>query len=309
MILSASMPRTVLSTVNTAENPTALMAKREMQSWRRLRLEPSALRKPDELAAPTILGEDGAHLAASLYNLARMESIPESGAAGPDAANLRQSRIYDRLTARLADFEDDAGEITVAHDEKRELLTLMLTKSDGTKHTSRALSDGTLRFLAIALLELDRDAPCVICLEEPENGISPDRIRLLTDLLQEIAVDVCEPVGPGNPLRQVIVNTHSPPVIALIADASLLVAGLADTVKGGRRFKSARFSCLANSWRHVPDENTFVIDRESISAYPDSIPRQLPEQKNQEKQKKASRDSHPGDEACHQMQPSLPYGE
>jgi predicted ATPase len=306
LILSANMPRTVLSTVNTAENPTALMAKREMQSWRRLRLEPSALRKPDELTAPTILGEDGSHLAASLYNLARRDNIE---ATGSDSANLRQSRVYDRLTARLAEFTEDAGEIIVAHDEKRELLTLMLTKGDGTQHTSWALSDGTLRFLAIALLELDRESPGLICLEEPENGISPDRIRILTDLLQEIAVDVCEPVGHGNPLRQVIVNTHSPAVIARIPDESLLVAGLADTVKSGLRFKSPRFSCLANSWRHIPDENTYVIDRESISAFPDPMPQQLPEQKNQERQKKAGRDSHPNDETCHQMQPSLPYGE
>ena len=309
LILSANLPRTVLSTVNTAENPTALMAKREMQSWRRLRLEPSALRKPDELSAPTILGEDGSHLAATLYNLARRGNIIESEAAGSDAANPRRSTVYDRLTGRLAEFKADAGEITVANDEKRDLLTVMLTKADGTQHPARALSDGTLRFLAIALLELDRESPGMICLEEPENGIHPDRIRLLTDLLQEIAVDVCEPVSTGNPLRQVVVNTHSPAVIARIPDESLLVAGLAETVKNGLSFESARFSCLTNTWRHIPDENTYVVDRECISAYPDSMPQQLPEQKYQEKQKKAFRDSHQNDETCHQMQPSLPYGE
>ena len=39
---AGSLPRTVLSATNAAENPTALLARREMQSWRLLQLEPSA---------------------------------------------------------------------------------------------------------------------------------------------------------------------------------------------------------------------------------------------------------------------------
>jgi predicted ATPase len=42
------LPRTVLSSTNAAESPTALIAKQEMRSWRLLQLEPSALRKPDK---------------------------------------------------------------------------------------------------------------------------------------------------------------------------------------------------------------------------------------------------------------------
>ena len=309
LILSANMARTVLSTVNTAENPTALMAKREMQSWRRLRLEPSALRKPDELSAQTMLGADGSHLAATLYNVARMESCSGSRSAVSESANLRQSRIYAGLSARLAEFMDDAREITVDHDEKRELLTVMLSKEDGTQHPARSLSDGTLRFLAIALLELDRESTGLFCLEEPENGINPDRIRMLTDILQEIAVDVCTPVGPDNPLRQVIINTHSPAVIAQVPDDSLLVAELSETMKDGLRFKSARFSCLPNTWRQTPQENISTIDRERLSSYRDPIQQQAPEQHNKETRSKASGAPRRSDETVDQMQPNLPYGE
>jgi predicted ATPase len=309
LILSANMPRTVLSTVNTAENPTALMAKREMQSWRQLRLEPSALRKPDELSAQTMLGADGSHLAATLYNLARMESSTESKSAVSDSANLRRSRIYAGLSARLAQFMDDAWEITVDHDEKRELLTVMLSKADGTQHPARSLSDGTLRFLAIALLELDRESPGLLCLEEPENGINPDRIRMLTDILQEIAVDVCAPLGPDNPLRQVIINTHSPLVIAQVPDDSLLVAELSETMKDGLCFKSARFSCLPNTWRHTAQVNISIIDRERLSSYRDPIQQQAPEQHIKETRTKASGAPRRSDETVDQMQPNLPYGE
>jgi predicted ATPase len=285
------------------------MAKREMQSWRQLRLEPAALRKPDELSAQTILGADGSHLAATLYNLARMESSTESKSAALDSADQRQPTIYAGLSARLAQFIEDAREITVDHDEKRELLTVMLRKSDGTQHPARSLSDGTLRFLAIALLELDRKSPGLICLEEPENGINPESILLLTDILQEIAVDVCAPVGPGNPLRQVIINTHSPVVIARIPDDSLLVAELAETMKDGLCFKSARFSCLPNTWRHTPQKNTSLIDRERLSSYRDPIQAQAPEQHIKETRKKASGGPHRSDETVAQIQPNLPYGE
>src|SRR6476661_7049236 len=69
-----NLPRTVLSAANAAESPTALLARREMQSWHLLQLEPSALRKPDEFTSPTRLGADGSHLAANLYHLARFNA-------------------------------------------------------------------------------------------------------------------------------------------------------------------------------------------------------------------------------------------
>ena len=68
---AANLPRTVLSASNAAESPTALLARREMQSWHLLQLEPSSLREPDEFTASTRLGMDGSFLPAMLYHLAR----------------------------------------------------------------------------------------------------------------------------------------------------------------------------------------------------------------------------------------------
>src|SRR5206468_2120872 len=86
--LAANLPRTVLSAANAAENRTALLARREMQSWRLLQLEPSALREPDEFTAPTRLGTNGEHLAATLYHLAR-SGHGRDGEDGPD-----EQRVY-----------------------------------------------------------------------------------------------------------------------------------------------------------------------------------------------------------------------
>ncbi|MFW6163871.1 MAG: AAA family ATPase [Planctomycetota bacterium] len=239
----ANLPRTVLSAVNAAEGPTAALARKEMQSWRLLQLEPSSLRGPDAFTAPAKLGPDGANLAATLYHLART-----NGRRSPQPHAL-QAAVYAQIANRLAELLDDVRAVSVDRDDKRDLLTLFVTDSDGTSHPARALSDGTLRFLALAVLELDPEATGLICLEEPENGIHPERIAAMLQLLQDIATDPEEPVGSDNPLRQVIVNTHSPAVVGEVPDDCLLVADLIDKVRGDERFKAARFSALPGTWR------------------------------------------------------------
>lgn len=57
---AASLPRTVLSAANAAESPTVLVARKEMQSWQLLQLEPSALRQPDEFTTAAHLAMNGA---------------------------------------------------------------------------------------------------------------------------------------------------------------------------------------------------------------------------------------------------------
>ncbi|HEY6331882.1 MAG TPA: AAA family ATPase [Blastocatellia bacterium] len=249
--LAARLPRTVLSVTNAAESPTALLARKEMRSWRRLQLEPSALRKPDEFTAPPRLEADGSHLPAALYHLARYGNDSNGiGVSREDSS----ARVYSQLANRLAELIDDAKAVSIDLDEKRELLTLQVKGHDGTTDPARALSDGTLRFLALAVLELDPEANGLICMEEPENGIHPERIPAMLRLLRDIAVDTDEPIGPDNPLRQVIINTHSPAVVGEVPEDSLLIAELRESIDpDGARFKRLEFSCLPQTWRLLPE--------------------------------------------------------
>jgi predicted ATPase len=244
--LAANLPRTVLSASNAAESPTALLARREMQSWRLLQLEPSSLRKPDRFTAPVRLGNDGSHLPATLYHLAWHNSTRHiNGATDEDAA----AGVYAEVANRLSELIQDVRNVDVERDERRELLTLYVTGRDKTAHPAHALSDGTLRFLALAVLERDPEAQGLLCLEEPENGIHPERIPAILKLLQDIATDVNEPVGSDNPLRQVIINTHSPAVVLQVPEGSLLVAVLSQTMRAGREYPQVRFHCLNRTWR------------------------------------------------------------
>lgn len=214
------------------------MARREMQSWRVMRLEPSALRRPDELgelSSDVRIGVNGAHMPATLYRLARSSKNPE--------------QVYGQVAGRLAELIDDVREVDIDRDDKRALLTLQATDWGGTVYPARALSDGTLRFLALAIMEQDRSDQGVICFEEPENGVSPGRIPAMLRLLQDIATDTDYAVGPDNPLRQVIINTHSPAVVQQVPDDALLMAGLKNGVRDGKRFKYASFSYLSDTWR------------------------------------------------------------
>jgi predicted ATPase len=239
---AASLPRTVLSSTNAAESPTALMARREMQSWRLLQLEPLALRRPDQFTAPTRLGIDGSHLPATLYHLAQGHQAAEH--SGP----LDGEAVYARVANRLAELITDVGRVWVDRDDRRELLTLMVSDREGTEYPARALSDGTIRFLALAVLDLEPTTHGLLCLEEPENGIHPARIPSMLKLLQDIVTDTSFPVGLDNPLRQVIVNTHSPSVVRQVLDEDLLVAERREYVEGGRRFTGVRFSSLPGTW-------------------------------------------------------------
>lgn len=281
---AATLPRTVINAANSAETPTALVARREMQSWRLLQLEPSKLREPDDFRAPVSLGPNGAHLAATLFHLSGSGlGLPGNGAPG-----LTREQVYGQVAARLAELIEDVRDVWVDADEKRELLTLMVSARDGTPHAARALSDGTLRFLALTVLELDPRAQGLLCLEEPENGIHPDRIPAMLRLLQDIPTDVDEKLGPDNPLRQVIINTHSPAVVAQVPDDSLLLADLNQVSLQGRRFQGVVFRPLPGTWRAqeegvrtaargvllsylnpflrgaLPDRGMRVVDREDV---------------------------------------------
>ena len=258
--LASNLPRTVLSSSNAAESPTALLARREMQSWRLLQLEPSSLRNSDSFSAPTHVATDGSHLASTLHHLSRIEA-GNGGAAG----NL--GSVYARVANRLSGLVDDVHEVRVDEDRQRELLTLQVLDRDRNLHAARALSDGTLRFLALAILEMDPDAQGLLCFEEPENGIHPERISAMLRLLKDLCVDTTEAVGPDNPLRQVIVNTHSPAVVGFVEDDDLLVATRREDLIAGNRCRGVEFSWLNDTWRHKSFPDVRTVSRGTLGAY------------------------------------------
>ena len=264
MHVAHKLPRTVLSHASAAENATAVLTRREMQSWRRLQLEPAALRAPDTFAAASSLAANGAHLPATLSRLTRR-------GAGSPTEEEQATAVYARIAHRLNDLGLGIRGLRVVADAGRELLTLRLLDAEGAEHEAGVLSGGTLRFLALAVLECDAEAGGLVCLEEPENGIHPDRMPALLDLLGDVAVDPTRPVADDNPLRQVIVNTHSPAVVREAPFDSVLIAVASPVPGDPLRVAPPRFRWLDGTWRVKADPEVAPVSPETAAIYIDPL--------------------------------------
>lgn len=240
-------PGTVVSTVTGSDDQTILTARREMQSWRRLALEPSSLRTSDRYMDPRYMESDGRHLPGALYRIATSE-------------HNDSQRIYTRVANRLAELTGiSVAGIEVVADDVRELLTVYLRERSGLRLPARSLSEGTLRFLALCVLLEDPGAIGLYCMEEPENGIHPANLQSMVRLMQDLAVDVQDSPGPDNPFRQIIINTHSPHIVQLVDPEDLVFATV-----GSRRTPDGSISPglilkpLADTWRAANDISPFT---------------------------------------------------
>lgn len=207
--IAQKMPRTLLSTV-TAESPTAFLVRQEMRNWKLLQFEPSYLRNPNSFhdIHSASVDEHGGNLPATLIRLAQKNS----------------EDVFCQITNQLKGLVKDVACIDVDKDEKRELLTLMITFKSGLRLPAQSLSDGTLRFIGLGVVQEDNNNP-LICMEEPENGINPKKISAIVDLLQRLAFNPDMEIDEeSNPLRQIIINTHSPRLVEMMPEDSLYMA-------------------------------------------------------------------------------------
>ena len=139
--------------------------------------------------------------------------------------------------------------VRAVSDEVRQLYSLELEERGGVRLRANSISDGTLRFLALTALSEAADAG-VYCMEEPENGIHPDRLEAMNELLHDIAVDPDERVAEDNPLRQVIVATHSPYFVQIQNPEEIILAkNPAVRSPDGAAVRPLRCYPMRGSWR------------------------------------------------------------
>lgn len=148
-------------------------------------------------------------------------------------SSLREAAPTNRTTTMLSESMDDLPlalnglEKTAAHDAIRALLrelketyvdyiTRILFGRVGmelveapfsTPLPAKRLSDGTLRFLALAAILFQHQPPPLICLEEPELGMHPDMIRLVAKMIIDAAQRT-----------QLIITTHSEHLLTALQD-------------------------------------------------------------------------------------------
>ena len=243
-----AMRKTALNIGSALNEPAIWMARQEMTSWQQLQLDPSALRKADSFNSPLHLTASGEHLPSTLDRIAH---------SGQDALC--------RLANRLAELVGAVRAVQVDRDEIMQAIVASVQFADGTVHTASSLSDGTLRFLALAALEADIEFRGVLCLEEPENGIHPEKIPAMVNLLGDIAMDAHFPLQPENPLRQVVINTHSPACALEVPEDSLLIAERGYAERDGKWLPTIHLAALPGTWR--ANEGSRIIKAGTLLSY------------------------------------------
>ncbi len=204
------LERTVLSGVNDASFPHAFAVRNEMLNWKIFQLNPIELSKPSPMLGDNILDIEGRNLAGLIKRIQTYEPM----------ALRSMSRIVHRLLPEIKS-------ISIDEDQVRQQYVLMAEGADGRKFSSNVLSEGTLRIIALIALNHDDRHKGLICFEEPENGIHPYRMKKILEVLRKLSTDFKNENEIDLPLRQVLINTHSPLLIKEIVqnenfDSSLI---------------------------------------------------------------------------------------
>lgn len=158
----------------------------ELSNVQRFELSPAVLREYSQRQNVDRLGERGENFAALVNTI---------------CAKKQTRAEYVSWLRELTPAEVD--DVVILKGAVKE--PLFALKEGKNTFPAQILSDGTLRFAALAAALFQPDAPGLLLLEEIENGIHPTRLRLLVELLRSRA-------KLGKP--QVLATTHSPIVLA-----------------------------------------------------------------------------------------------
>jgi predicted ATPase len=196
----------VLSSITNGEFPHLFALREEMRNWRLLQLDPTLLRLPASATAAELLNPDGSNLAAVL---ARIKS---------ETATLERPKgVLSDIVAELSALIPGVAALDAELDVNRSEYRVDLTMRDGLPFSSRVVSDGTLRVLALLTLLHDPRHRGLICFEEPENGVHPARLKQLILSLRDMVTRVeTFREEDAAPLSQLFLNSHSPVVLSAL---------------------------------------------------------------------------------------------
>jgi len=163
----------------------------ELSGWRTYYLDPRTAmrlaRPPSEVGEIGVLGE---HIAPFLYRL-----------------YAEKPKHFEAVRRTLRSLVPSVEDLSVDLDKQRGTLDIRV-RQDGIEFSSRIVSEGTLRVLALCAIAANPWSGGLLAFEEPENGVHPRRLELIAELLMNLALEQA---------RQLVVTTHSP----LFCDAVL----------------------------------------------------------------------------------------
>ena len=160
-----------------------------LASIRFLDLEPSSMRQA-AFPGNTVLGDGGENLPTVLREI---------------CADEKRQDTLAQWTRELTPM--DVQDFDFPTDPTTGLVQLVVRETNGRSVSAYSASDGTLRFLAMLAALLGTNPAGVYFFEEIDNGVHPNRLWLLLDLIEN-------QTAKGG--IQVVTTTHSPDVLNFV---------------------------------------------------------------------------------------------
>ncbi len=134
-----------------------------------------------------------------------------------------QPLVYNRIVACIKSVAPYFSDFYLEPNEENNLRLLWQDKFSDITYGATDLSDGTLRFIALATLFLQPNLPATIIIDEPELGLHPFAIAKLAGMIKSASKRNC----------QVIVATQSADLIAHFEPSDIITV---DQVGGETHF-------------------------------------------------------------------------
>lgn len=117
---------------------------------------------------------------------------------------MRELEVKDRILETMRQLYEDVIDLDISIEGGT---VQVFVQEKNIMVPATRLSDGTLRFLCLLSILCHPNPPPLVCIEEPELGLHPDVLPVLSDLLRE-ASQRC----------QLIVTTHSDMLVDTLTD-------------------------------------------------------------------------------------------
>ncbi len=250
----AEAKRSALSTITTAEFPHLYALREYLGNIRFLEINPQAARRSNDIFAERYLKSDASNLSAVLARLKE-----ETGTRD------RPEGVLSDISADLSALIPAVATLKVQNDLSEKQYAFSVGFAGDLSFSSRVISDGTLRLLALLTVLNDPERKGSLCFEEPENGVHEGRIPMLVELLRSAANFWLDDSEMNS--FQVIINTHSPKVMHCLNDSEIIAADMVvdiDTSTRSREMRTRMRSGLTQTKDMFdPERNLtrFEIDR------------------------------------------------
>jgi predicted ATPase len=242
--------QTALSTVASAEFPHLYAVKHFLSNISFLEINAHNARRESDRFQTKIMLPDASNLSAVLARI-KEDTLSD---VQPEGSLAKISQSLSRLIPSAKRV------VSVTSEDKKEY-SFEVEMVDGIRFSSRVISDGTLRLLSLITYLHDPNRSGLLCFEEPENGVHEGRIGALVGALRE-ATDYTP-----NDFLQILINTHSPAVMASLNDQEIVAADVVSRIVDGTSEKVTRMrrepNPQAEMLYHNSDEHLtrFEIDR------------------------------------------------